>query len=423
MDSCQPLRSPRRRVYSILGMDSLITVDLKIEKLAVGGDGLAFPEGRAVFVPGTVPGETVRAALAEDGKADRDWTSAEVVEILDPSPDRIDPECPLYGVCGGCSLQHIAYDRQVRGKAEILRDCLARIGGISVLDIEVVSSEPYSCRNRMQFHLVPSGGIGLKRRAGTEVVETPTCPVADRPIRRWMEAREGRGRAREDLRSYLEGKDRFLVFADGRAGDNGRAGDDGRAGLGEPRVYLEGRDGEVRVPVAGRGIVFHVKSFFQSNLRALDALVPTVVEGLSGGRVADLYCGVGLFGSFLRDSFEDLVCVEHNPFALEYARRNAAGRTEYHALAVEEWVKSPSARKGFETAVLDPPRSGLSPAVRDWLAAARIPSVSYVSCDPATLARDLRDLIGRGYRIESVRMHDFFPQTGHLETHVRLRWD
>lgn len=406
----QPLRPHRRRVYSILGMDARDTVDLKIEKLAVGGDGLAFPGGRAVFVPGTVPGETVRASLAEGGEADRDWTSAELREVLEASPDRVEPPCPLYGICGGCSLQHIAYDRQVREKAEILRDCLARIGGLPVPDIDVIPSEPYSYRNRMQFHLARSGGIGLKRRAGTEVAETPTCPVADRPIRRWMEAREGRGRAREDLRSYLEGKDRFLVFADGRSGDDGR-------------VYLEGRDGEVRVSVAGREIAFHVKGFFQSNLRALDALVPTVVEGLSGGRVADLYCGVGLFAAFLRGSFEDLVCVEHNPFALEYAHRNAAGRTEYHALAVEEWVKSPSARKGFEAAVLDPPRSGLSPAVRDWLAAARIPSVSYVSCDPATLARDLRDLTGRGYRIESVRMHDFFPQTGHLETHVRLRWD
>ncbi len=392
-------------------------VELRIEKLAVGGDGLAFPEGRAVFVPGTVPGETVRAAFPDGVRASGDWAAAELREVLEASPDRIDPECALYGICGGCSLQHMAYPRQVREKAEILRDCLSRIGGLSVRDIDAVPSEPYSCRNRMQFHLAPSGSIGLKRRAGTEVVETPTCPVADRPIRRWMEAREGRGRAREDLRSYLEGKDRFLVFADGRAGG------DGRAEPGDARVYLEGRDGEVRVPVAGREIAFHVKGFFQSNLRALDTLAPSVVQGLSGSRAADLYCGVGLFGSFLRDSFEVLVCVEHNPFALEYARRNAAGRTEYHALAVEEWVKSPSARKDFDAAVLDPPRSGLAPTVRDWLAAARIPALSYVSCDPATLARDLKDLTGRGYRIESVGMHDFFPQTGHLETHVRLRWD
>ena len=411
----QPLRSPLRRVYSILGMHERDIAELRIEKLAFGGDGLAFPEGRAVFVPGTVPGETVRVAFTENRKADGDWAIAELLEILEASPDRIDPECPFFGICGGCSLQHMSYQRQVLEKTKILLDCLSRIGGLSVPDIDAVPSKPFSYRNRMHFHLAPSGRIGLKRRAGTEVVEISTCPIADLPIRHWMESREGRGRAREDLRSYLEGKDRFLVFADGRANENGRAGP------GDARVYLEGRDGEVRVSVAGRAIAFHVKGFFQNNLRALDALVPTVVEGLSGGRAADLYCGVGLFGSFLRDSFEDLVCVEHNPFALEYARRNAAGRTEYHALAVEEWVKSSSARKGFDAAVLDPPRSGLAPAVRDWLAAARIPSISYVSCDPATLARDLKDLTGSGYLIESVRMHDFFPQTGHLETHVRLR--
>ncbi len=386
------------------------TVELKIEKLAVGGDGLAFPEGKAVFVPGSVPGETVRAFLAERGKTSGDWASAEVEEILEASPDRVEPPCPLYGVCGGCSLQHLSYPRQVREKVEILRDCLSRLGGLSVPEIEDVPSEPYSYRNRMQFHLSPSGRIGLMRRSSSEVVETPACPVADLPIRRWMEAREGRGRAREDLRSYLEGRDRFLVFADGRGGQDGR-------------VFLEGRDGEVGVNVAGHEIRFHVKGFFQSNLRALDILAPSAVVGLSGGRAADLYCGVGLFGSFLRESFEDLVCVEHNPFALEYARTNAGGRAEYHARAVEDWVRTPSARKDFHAVILDPPRAGLAPAVRDWLADRRIPAVSYVSCDPATLARDLKDLTGRGYRIETVRMHDFFPQTGHLETHVRLRGD
>lgn len=388
-------------------------VELRIEKLAVGGDGLAFPEGKAVFVPGTVPGERVRAALSDTVKASGDWATAEAVEILEPSPDRVDPACPLYGICGGCSLQHLSYERQIREKEAILKDCLSRIGGLSAPTLDAVPSAPYSYRNRMQFHRTPSGGIGLKRRAKAEVVETPTCPVADLPIRRWMEAREGRGRAREDLRSYGKDTDRFLVFADGRAGGDGRAG----------RVYLEGRDGEVRVSVAGREIRFHVKGFFQSNLRALDILAPAAVEGFSGGRAADLYCGVGLFSSFLRNSFENLVCVEHNPFALEYARRNAGGRTEYHALAVEEWVKTPSARKGFDAAVLDPPRSGLAPAVRDWLAAARIPRVSYVSCDPATLARDLKDLTDRGYGIESIRLYDFFPQTGHVETHVRLFGD
>ncbi|NLJ46583.1 MAG: class I SAM-dependent RNA methyltransferase, partial [Treponema sp.] len=180
-------------------------VELRIEKLAVGGDGLAFPDGKAVFVPGTIPGELVRASLSESVKASGDWASAEVRELLQASPDRVDPPCPLYGTCGGCSLQHLSYERQVREKAAILADCLSRIGGISVPDIGVVPSVPYSYRNRMQFHRSPGGGIGLKRRAGTEVVETPTCPVADLPIRRWMEAREGRGRVREDLRSYLAG--------------------------------------------------------------------------------------------------------------------------------------------------------------------------------------------------------------------------
>lgn len=382
------------------------TAELTIEKLAVGGDGLAFLDGKAVFVPFTLPGERVRALLGEEG-ARRDWACAEVLEVLEPSADRVQPECPLFGVCGGCSLQHMDYARQTREKAAIVQDCFSRTGGLTVPRIEVTPSVPYGYRNRMQFHLTAQGRLALMRRSSDELVETPTCPVAAKPIRDWMESRSGR--SRDDLRSYIVGKDRFLVFASGKPGEA------------DGRLYVEGRDGEARARVAGREIGFHVKGFFQSNLHTLDALVPSVVSGLEGRRVADLYCGVGLFGSFLKESFEKVVCVEHNPFALEYARANVGARGEYHDLAVEAWVRSPSARARFDAVVVDPPRSGLAPAVREWLAARKIPRVSYVSCDPATLARDLKALAAAGYAVELARVYDFFPQTGHVETHVRLR--
>lgn len=388
-------------------------VELNIEKLAVGGDGLAFLEGLAVFVPNVLPGETVVAALEEkETSGRRDWASARLVRVVGASPDRVEPPCLLFGECGGCSLQHMAYTRQTAEKASILRDCLSRTGGMDPPEISVTPSVPYAYRNRMQFHLSPAGRIGLMRRGTASVVETPTCPVASRLIREWMETKAGRGRAREELRSYIEEGNRFLVFASDRAGDDAGA-----------RVYLEGRDGEAEVRVAGRLVRFHVKGFFQSNLHALDALVPAVSEGLEGERAADLYCGVGLFGSFLGDRFSEVVCVEHNPFALEYARRNVGSRGSYHALAVEDWVRSPAARGAFDAVVLDPPRTGLAPAVREWLGLRRIASVSYVSCDPATLARDLKDLTARGYRVETIRVYDFFPQTSHVETHVRLRFD
>ncbi len=389
-------------------MSVLKTVELTIEKLAVGGDGLAFLEGRAVFVPHAIPGETVRAELTEgEGRGGRDWASAVLREVLKPSPDRVEPVCPLFGVCGGCSLQNMAYPRQVREKVAVLRDCLARAGGIEAPDIGTVPSPPYGYRNRMQFHLAPSGRIGFKRRGSDAVVEASRCPVAVRLLEEWMAA-SGRGRA--GMRTFLAGRDRFLAFAD-----------PGRGEKGDARVYLEGRDGAASVRVAGRSIEFHVKGFFQSNLAALEVLAPEAVGGLEGDRAADLYCGVGLFGAFLKDGFRKVACVEHNPFALEYARRNVGDKGEYHDLAVEEWVRSPAARARFDAVVLDPPRSGLAPAVREWLGSSRIPRVSYVSCDPATLARDLRHLAASGYEIESLRVYDFFPQTGHVETHARLR--
>jgi 23S rRNA (uracil1939-C5)-methyltransferase len=383
------------------------TVELSIDKLAVGGDGLAFLEGKAIFVPFSLPGERVRAVLGGAGASKRDWSSAEITEILTPSPDRVEPRCPLFGACGGCSLQHIDYPRQTHEKAAILADCFLRTGGLEVPDIDLTPSEPYGYRNRMQFHLTPQGRLGLMRRGSVELVDIPTCPVAALPIREWMESRSGR--TRDDLASYVD-KDRFLVFASGSPGEAGG------------RLYVEGRDGEARAIVAGREIEFHVKGFFQSNLEALNSLVPAVTAGLSGKRAADLYCGVGLFGSFLKESFTKVICVEHNPFALEYARRNVGPTGEYHDLAVEDWVKAPAARANFDAVVVDPPRTGLAPAVREWLAARKIPAVSYVSCDPATLARDLKALVSSGYAIESVHVYDFFPQTGHVETHVRLRY-
>ncbi len=376
-------------------------VELTIEKLVAGGDGLAFYEGRAVFVPFALPGERVRAVVRA-GR--RDYATAELRSVIEASPHRVEPPCPVYGECGGCNLQHLAYPRQVEEKAAIVAEAFRRTARLDPGEVAAVPSLPFAYRNRLQLHLTASGELGFMRRSSNTVVAAPTCPVAVKAIQAWIEERAGGARAKEELGRFIVGKDRFLAF-----------------GLGE-RVYLEGRDGLISAPVAGKEFAFHIKGFFQSNLYLLDFFVPDVVRDLVGARVADLYSGVGLFSSFLADRFESVVSVEHNPYALELARRNAPGAAaEYHALSVEDWTRSESARRPFDCVLVDPPRAGLSGEVRAWLARARPPLIVYVSCDPVTLARDAGELVASGYALESLKAFDFYPQTSHVECHARFR--
>jgi 23S rRNA (uracil1939-C5)-methyltransferase len=384
-------------------------VKLRVEKLVAGGDGLAFLGGKAVFVPFALPGETVFASIVVDK---RDFSQARLIEVLEPSRHRVTPPCPVYGECGGCNLQHLAYSRQVEEKALIVAEAFARTAKLEMGEIAAVPSLPFAYRNRMQLHFTADRRLGFMRRSSAEVVEAPGCMVALRPIQDWIEERAGTTRAYEELDGFVLGrepgglelaKDRFLVF-----------------GYGE-EVWIEGEKGLVEVQVAGKSVRFHIRDFFQSNLYLLDYFVPDALAGLSGGRAADLYCGVGLFGRFLSASFSELVCVEQNPHALELAKTNAAGKgNEFYALSVEDWVRTDSAAKRFDLVLVDPPRTGLAAPVRDWLLRSKPKTIVYVSCDPVTLARDSGILVKAGYELQVLKAFDFYPQTSHVECDARF---
>jgi 23S rRNA (uracil1939-C5)-methyltransferase len=384
-------------------------VKLRIEKLVAGGDGLAFLDGKAVFVPFSLPGETVLARIVA-GR--RDYAQAEILQVLEPSRHRVEPPCPIYGRCGGCNLQHLSYSRQVEEKSLIVAEAFARTAKMDTGEVEAVPSLPFAYRNRMQLHFTKDGRVGLMRRSSSEIVETPSCLVALRPIQDWIEARAGTRKAYEELSPYglgraLDGsepaKDRFIVF-----------------GYGD-EVWIEGVRGLVEARVAGQAIRFHLRGFFQSNLYLLDYFVPDAVAGLSGDRVADLYCGVGLFGRFLSPSFRSVTCVEQNPYALELAKANVPGEGhEFFPMAVEDWVRSESAEKPFDLVLMDPPRTGLAPPVREWLARTRPATIVYLSCDPVTLARDSAALVRSGYELSGIKAFDFYPQTSHVECNARF---
>jgi 23S rRNA (uracil1939-C5)-methyltransferase len=406
------------------------TTELFVEKIVAGGAGLAFLEGRAVFLPFAIPGETVSARIFEEG---RDWLRAEIVDIRDPSPDRVEARCPFYGICGGCNLQHMSYDRQLAAKSSIVSEAFRRIAGFDPGEVPVAGSRAFGYRNRVQVHADPEGRLGFMRRDSRDIVPISSCPVADPAVNRWLESRAHSQHRKRELLSFSGGLDRFIVFGYG----------------GE--VFVEGRDREARVEVAGDEIRFSLKGFFQSNMGTLETLVrdafpagqarhgsaaagsaetglaTTVADATSDAtvpgpaRAADLYCGVGLFGHFLAKDHETVLCVESEARSLECARVNLPdGSGEFYQQSVEAWVGGKRALGHFDRIVADPPRTGMATEVLQWLAQAEAPELVYISCDPATLARDARSLFKSGWRLASLKAYDFYPQTGHIECAARF---
>lgn len=380
-------------------------VRLKIEKLVAGGDGLAFLDGRAVFVPLALPGEVVEARLRE-GR--RDYAAAELLGLVESSPDRTLPRCPIYEQCGGCNLQHLSYAGQVAAKGRILAEAFRRNGGLVLEEAAPIrESSPFAYRNRLQLHLDPEGRLGFMRRGADAVVAAPGCPVAVPPADRWIGAAADRptpgpgAGAGGNFRGVDH--DRFLIF-----------------GYGD-ELWVEGEREEAEVCVLGESIRFRLAGFFQSNLAMLELFVRDLLEGLSGASAADLYCGVGLFAHFLASRFARLTCVERDARSLDLARRNVpGGGHEFVARSVEAWLRGGGAARSFDCVLVDPPRSGLSAPVRAYLVQRKPRVLLYVSCDPVTLARDVGELVRSGYRVESLRGYDFYPQTSHLESYARL---
>ena len=380
------------------------TLTIAVEKLASGGDGVAFDHGRVLFVPGALPGETVRARITE---THRGYDRAELTEIITPSPDRVPPRCPLYGACGGCTLQHLAHSAQVREKASAAREMFRQFAGFDPGRIEVVSGEAYGYRNRLQLHVCADGGIGFMPAKGSGAIRAKGCPVAVRGVDAWLASVNRKSRPARELGAAYGERDRFVVFAQ------------------DDRMYLEGRDPAAEAVVAGARYRFPVGHFFQSNLEMASLVARDAIAGLSGERAADLYCGAGLFAKLLAGSFRELDCVESDAMSLEAARGNLEGggaRVKFSPEPVEKWASARGAHRDvrFDWVVADPPRQGLSPGIREWLARADVGGLSYVSCDPATLARDAGELAKSGFELDSLALYDFYPQTGHFEALARF---
>jgi 23S rRNA (uracil1939-C5)-methyltransferase len=380
------------------------TLELYIEKLVQGGEGLGRHADRVVFVPHVIPGETVRVAITENRK---NFQRGRVVEIIEPSPARREPFCSYFGRCGGCQLQHMSYHRQMEEKLKVLRETLRRIGGLAVGQITAVPSPEKAYRIRVRLHQGADGRLGFMERQSGRIIPIDSCPVCVEPVNR--------------------------VIARGMRADTKVAAGDMTTEtltlLSTDRGVVSSRDRESarlesEITVANRPIRCSAKTFFQSSLCLLPQMVAHGIDGLSGNSVLDLYCGVGLFGCFLADSFEEVIAVDRDPRAVSLAGKNVkGGKHRFFAQPVEKWVRR--GRREVAAAVVDPARPGLAEPVREYLRFCTAGEVVYVSCNPATLARDLASLCrtggdGEGFVIRDIRLFDFFPQTHHMEIVVRL---
>lgn len=380
--------------------DDLLT--LRVEKLSSHGEGIAFSEGKAVFIPYSIPGELVFCRIVEDHAS---FSRAELIGTKEPSPRRSEPLCPLFGVCGGCALQHIEYAYQTKLKQAAARETFQRIGGFDPGELDIVTGEPYHYRNRTQIHACGDGGLGFTKAGSPEAIRIPKCPILISTLEHWLVAENRKAHPYRALSALIGERPRFSVFGQ------------------DERIYIEGRETYAAASVRGKNFQFPVAHFFQSNIIVLEKLVERFVEPLKGVLALDLYSGAGLFSLFLADNFDSIECVESDAASMEAARLNlsrARAKVGFSDILVERWIQTPHANRAFDCIVADPPRAGLSPELRAWLAGAQADALLYVSCDHASLARDLRDLTQKGWKTEDITLFDFYPQTGRLEAVARL---
>jgi 23S rRNA (uracil1939-C5)-methyltransferase len=420
-----------------------------IEKPIYGGAFLARLEGKAVFVPLTLPSEQVRICITQSKFG---YATAEAEEILTASAERVAPACPHFGACGGCHYQHTGYETQLAFKQAILRETLMR-GGVTVPgEIAELAAEPWAYRNRIRVAFDAAGNPGYRGRRSHAVIPISECPISAPLL---IQAAQAAAEVARQITPAIQPVE-IALFCD--AGGTSLLASLFIAGARKVRfdkfaqalhrqisplkgaeLVVEGHAGQPPRTVEQWGassLVYRAAgfdyrvdhgAFFQVNRWLVDALIEKVTDGYQGKLAWDLFAGVGLFARQLTASYDRVVAVESAPAATQALVDNLKGTaaTAVRATILDflrhnrKTAQSESTRP--ELVLVDPPRNGLGAETTALLAEIAPPALVYVSCDPATLARDLRALLGSGYAIQSITLADLFPQTFHLETVVQLR--
>jgi 23S rRNA (uracil1939-C5)-methyltransferase len=402
---------------------------LTMEKPVYGGDCLAHDNAKSVLVPLTLPGETITAAIVEDK---RKFLLAELNQLVAPSPHRVPPPCSYFGACGGCQYQHADYPTQLALKQQILRETLSRARVPLPAEIALLSADPFAYRNRIRLAITPAGEIGYRSRRSHLIVPIRECPIAapllveialdfasiidpsdPRKDLSEIELFTNHDSSELLITFHLHSGNqihRKLRFTPREGAPRPRADEDD-----QPFLTYRVAAHDYRVPHG---------AFFQINRHLLDEFAALVTSGQSGSLAWDLFAGVGLFARQLAADFAQVTAVESAPASLSALEHNLDGTTG-RAVGSSTLDFLRRNREQREPApgliVLDPPRAGLGEETTRLLNAIGAPEMVYVSCDPTTLARDLRTLTGERYKVEKIALVDMFPQTFHMETVVHLR--
>ena len=384
-------------------------VELKIETLSNLGAGVAKPDGWVVFVPFALPGERIRAKVWRN---EANCSHADLVEILEPSPDRIEPHCRHFTTCGGCQYQHLPYEKQLEWKTRQVRELLLHMVGIEEeVNSTIPSPKQWGYRSKITPHFqrpkpgedFPIGFLEFNRR--TRLVDVNNCPIAMDEINEALQP------IRDDVKrraaEYKKGATLLLRATEDRVETDHRA--------------------PVSEKVGDLKFNFLAGDFFQNNPFILDSFTGHAAEQAKGPNqkyLLDAYCGSGLFGLTLAKNFEQVVGIELSETSADWARRNAKTNGIENASFIASSAEALFADITFpseQTSVLiDPPRKGCSVDFLNQLFAFGPSRVVYVSCNPATQMRDLKSFLEKDYKIESIQPFDLFPQTRHLECVIAL---
>ncbi len=384
-------------------------IEITIDALTNLGAGVGRIDGWVVFVPFSLPGEIVKARVFRN---DKNCSHADLLEVLTPSADRIEPGCPLFGECGGCQYQHLSYDKQLAWKTRQVGELMKHMAAITFPVNDCLSSaQMWNYRSKITPHfekakdgdLGPIGFLAFGRRS--QLVDVPNCPIAMDTINRELPAiREG---LRKRANSFKRGATVLLRATEDRVETDFKA------------VATE--------HVGNLTFQFLAGDFFQNNPFILPAFTGYVAKQAAAGGakfLVDAYCGSGLFSLTLAASFEQVAGVEVSETSCEWARKNAAANSITNAVFLTASAEAIFDRINFpaaETAVvIDPPRKGCTPEFIEQLVKFGPSRVVYVSCDPATQVRDLKQLVEGGYQLDDVQPFDLFPHTRHLECVMTL---
>ena len=370
-------------------------ITLCLDAMTYGGDAIGRADDQAIFVTGGLAGETVRVVITEEH---RRFARARVIEVIEPSPDRVEPRCPHFGfeptACGGCHWQHIDYAAQLRFKTQIVREQLQRLGRIADPPVRdaLASPDVWAYRNHAQFSCTADGRLGFQAARSHRVVPIEVCYIVQPPILDWLQVNQRIGESAHRRISVRVPNGQRPI-----------------SNLQSPTSIFHIKDATFRVSI---------DSFFQVNASLIETLIDQVMSKLDlhgHETVLDAYCGVGLFSRFIAPHADRVIGIESSASAIADARINLAAlnRVKLHEGRVDQVL--PTFETPINAAVVDPPRAGCGPLVMQTLIDRKIDRVVIVSCDPSTLARDVRFMIDRGYRLIEAQPLDMFPHTYHVE--------